>query len=114
MRYLAITLALLTLALMGGSTSSTASGAVTNAREPSDALTLSPTIASSILQVRSIVLTGHPGWIGNLAWSPDGKILASPARHYTAHDKTVRLWKPDGTLLSILSAHTAEVYALAW
>ncbi len=66
------------------------------------------------MQVQSIVLSGHLGWIGNLAWSPDGKILASASGDYIAHDKTARLWKSDGTPLAILSAHTAEVYALAW
>ncbi len=124
MRYVAITLALLTLALIGWSTSSTpplaptrvatASATVPHAREPTDAPIASPTIVSSILQVRSIVLSGHLGWIGNLAWSPDGKILASASGDYIAHDKTARLWKSDGTPLAILSAHTAEVYALAW
>jgi WD40 repeat protein len=77
-------------------------------------LTPGPTAVPSTQQVRSIVLTGHQGWVGRLAWSPDGKILASASGDYTAHDLTARLWKPDGTPLAVLSAHTAEVYALAW
>jgi len=73
-----------------------------------------PIIMPSTLQVRSIVLSGHLGWIGKLAWSPDGKILASASGDYIAHDRTARLWKSDGTPLAVLAAHTAEVYALAW
>ena len=32
-------------------------------------------------------LRGHTGWIGRIAWSPDGRILASPSG-----DNTIRLW----------------------
>src|SRR5258708_5838126 len=124
MRTVASTLALLTLAFIGLRTSSTsplaptrlatASGAGTTARQPTNAPIPSPTLVSSIWQVQSIVLSGHLGWIGNLAWSPDGNILASASGDYIAHDKTARLWQSDGTPVAILSAHTAEVYALAW
>lgn len=70
--------------------------------------------SGSDVRVGSIVLSGHTGWVGNLAWSPDGKSLASASGDYTTHDKTVRLWKSDGTPLAVLVGHDAEVYALAW
>lgn len=70
--------------------------------------------APTVTPIRSIVLTGHSGWVGNLAWSPDGKILASCSGDYTVHDKTARLWSSNGTPIAVLSDHTAEVYALAW
>ena len=73
-----------------------------------------PITATSTLQVQSIVLSGHLGSVGSLAWSPDGSLLASASGDYDAHDYTARLWKANGTPLALLSAHTAEVYTLAW
>ena len=32
-------------------------------------------------------LRGHTGWIGRIAWSPDGRLLASPSV-----DSTIRMW----------------------
>ena len=81
---------------------------------PSPVPTPTRTVSPFSTPVRSIVLAGHQGWVGSLAWSPDGKLLASASGDYNVHDNTVRLWKPDGTPLAVLTAHTAEVYALAW
>ena len=45
-----------------------------------------------------------------LAYSPDGKVIASGSG-----DNTVRLWDAaTGKELNTLSGHTAEVYALAY
>src|SRR5262249_24030263 len=44
-----------------------------------------------------------------LAWSPEGKILASGAT-----DTTVRLWLADGKPLALLRGHTKPVQRLHW
>jgi len=55
-------------------------------------------------------LKGHAGWIGSVAFSPDGTKLAS-----ASGDKTVRLWQvSNGRLLRTLEGHTGEVYSVAF
>lgn len=55
-------------------------------------------------------LRGHKGWIGRIAWSPDGKILASPSE-----DKTIRLWDSrTGECLRTLDEHSGSVYSVAF
>jgi GTPase SAR1 family protein len=55
-------------------------------------------------------LRGHSRWIGRIAWSPDGKILASPSE-----DKTIRLWDAQtGQHLRTLKGHSDRVYSVAW
>jgi WD40 repeat protein len=50
-------------------------------------------------------LRGHTGWIGRIAWSPDGRLIASPSE-----DKTIRLWSVEtGECLHILQGHTDRV-----
>ncbi len=58
-------------------------------------------------------LTGHTGGVTDLAWSPDGTILASSSGDYTADDHTVRLWSADGTALATLD-NGARTYSVAW
>ncbi len=54
-------------------------------------------------------LTGHLDWVGSLAMSSDGQILASGS-----YDKTIKLWQlPTGELIDTLSRHSKGVLCLA-
>jgi WD40 repeat protein len=55
-------------------------------------------------------LRGHSSWIARIAWSPDGKILASPSG-----DQTIRLWDGQiGQLLRTLKGHSGVVSSVSW
>lgn len=54
-------------------------------------------------------LRSHTQEVCGLAWSPDGRFLASGA-----NDNIVNIWTADGTLHKQLTEHTAAVKALAW
>ena len=56
------------------------------------------------------VLEGNSGWIGGLAFSPDGKILTSGS-----DDKTVRLWEMETrTNVLLLTGHSDYVYMMVF
>ncbi|WP_418006425.1 WD40 repeat domain-containing protein [Nostoc piscinale] len=54
-------------------------------------------------------LEGHTDIVWGIAFSSDGKLLASGSR-----DQTVKLWRPDGTLLQTLKGHTESVTSVSF
>lgn len=56
------------------------------------------------------VLRGHTDSITRIAWSSNGRYLASPA-----WDKTIRIWDSEtGNCITTLRGHTHEVSSIAW
>src|SRR5687768_1587380 len=56
------------------------------------------------------VLLGHDGSVTDLAYIPNGSMLAS-----TSHDKTIKIWDPQaGNEIRTLTGHTDGVRAVAF
>jgi len=56
-----------------------------------------------------VPLTGHEQGVNDVAFSPDGQIVAS-----ASDDKSIRLWDRNGKLVTTITGHTDRVTALAF
>jgi WD40 repeat protein len=58
------------------------------------------------------MLIGHFGWVCSVAFSPDGKTLASGGSFY---DNTIKLWRLDtGKELCTLTGHSSQITSVTF
>src|SRR5271168_5660276 len=57
-----------------------------------------------------VVPTGHSATVTSIAFSPDGRVLASGS-----FDRTIKLWDvSSGKEIGALPGHDGEVFSIAW
>lgn len=71
-----------------------------------------PPIVSPTISVTSVVLSRNTGGVTQLAWSPDGSLIASAVSGNT--DFSIRLWNVNGQLIQTLIGHTGPILSQAW
>ncbi len=54
-------------------------------------------------------LTGHSAYIAGMDWSPDGELIVTASK-----DKTVKLWRSNGELLTTLEGHEESVNSVSF
>ncbi len=79
---------------------------------PSSIPTITQPRAQPTITYSSRTLVGQTGGVTQLAWSPDGAILASASD--SPSDLDILIWDRNGSLLGTLSGHKAPILALAW
>jgi WD40 repeat protein len=84
---------------------------------PSFTLNYNETKSELLISLQRIVygtweanrLVGHKGRVNSVAFSPNGKIVASGS-----DDKTIKLWNKDGELLLTIPAHDDEITSVVF
>ncbi|MGV9364265.1 nSTAND1 domain-containing NTPase [Amycolatopsis sp. NPDC003731] len=68
-------------------------------------------LATALLHHRTVLIyAGHPRDLEHVAWSPDGRRVAT-----ASYDQTVQVWEADtGTKLLTLEGHGDRVWGVAW
>ena len=99
------------LGLMGVAITSAAGGGIAWLAH-NQALQATPASSTSLIKGKNTLYayTGHSNWVWSVAWSPDGRRIASASA-----DDTVQVWDAmNGDHLTIYPGHTDSVYAVTW